>query len=200
MSSNIVYAYGTETVTVPAGESIAVYSKGTCQVFNRVGYPNVPTQDDDLGTVSNGETVFGSYSSGATIILNAGAAGAMYQVGTAPRVVGITSVSVINGAPGTLNATGALTATLILGGLVTSSTAAAVAGTLPTGAVLDASSEFAVSDCFEWSIINTGPNTFTVTAASGHTVVGLMAVATATSRRFITRKTAADTFVTYNIS
>jgi hypothetical protein len=40
----------------------------------------------------------------------------------------------------------------------------------------------------------------TVTAAAtGHTVVGNMAVAAATSGRFLTRKTAANTFVSYRI-
>lgn len=104
------------------------------------------------------------------------------------------------GAPGALNATGALTAALILGGLVTSTTAAAVTATLPTGAVMDAAVKIEIGDAIEWSAINTGSNAFTVTAAaSGHTVVGAGAVAANTSGRFLTRKTAADTFVTYRL-
>lgn len=106
-------------------------------------------------------------------------------------------------APGALNATGALTTALIRGGIVTSSTAAAVVATLDTGTVTDAAltgdNAVAVDDSWEWSVINTGPNTFTVTAATGHTLVGAGAVATATSARFLTRKTAANTFVTYRI-
>ena len=99
-----------------------------------------------------------------------------------------------------LNATGALTAAMILSGIVTSTTAAAVAGTLPTGAVLDAASEFAIGDSFDWSVIATGANAFTVTAAAtGHTVVGTAAVATVTSGAWRTRKTAAETFVSYRI-
>lgn len=102
------------------------------------------------------------------------------------------------GAPGALNATGALTAALILGGLVTSTTASAVTATLPTGAVMDAAVQIEIDDAIEWSAINTGSNAFTVTAAaSGHTVVGEGAVAAGTSGRFLTRKTAANTFVTY---
>jgi len=111
-------------------------------------------------------------------------------------------------AHGSLNATGALTSALIKGGIVLSSTAAAVAGTLPTGAVLDATftgdDALAVGEGFEWSVINTGAaNAFTVTAAaSGHTVAGagVMVVSALTSGRFFTRKTAADTFLTYRIS
>lgn len=105
------------------------------------------------------------------------------------------------GAPGALNATGALTAALILGGLVASTTASAVTATLPTGAVMDAAVQIEIGDAIEWSAINTGgTNAFTVTAAaSGHTVVGTGAVAANTSGRFLTRKTAADTFVTYRL-
>lgn len=104
------------------------------------------------------------------------------------------------GAPGALNATGALTAALILGGLVTSTTALAVTATLPTGAVMDAAVKIEIGDAIEWSAINTGSNAFTVTAAaSGHTVVGAGAVAANTSGRFLTRKTAANTFVTYRV-
>jgi hypothetical protein len=90
---------------------------------------------------------------------------------------------------------------MILSGILTSTTAAAVAGTLPTGAVLDAASEFAIGDSFDWSVIATGANAFTVTAAaSGHTIVGVGAVATVTSAIWRTRKTAADTFVSYRLS
>jgi hypothetical protein len=75
-----------------------------------------------------------------------------------------------------------------------------VVATLDTGAIMDAAGTFAVNDAFFWSAINTGSNSFTVTAAaSGHTVVGAGAVASATSGRFMTRKTAANTFVSYRI-
>jgi len=107
-----------------------------------------------------------------------------------------------------LNATGELISALIKGGIVLSSTAAAVAGTLPTGAVLDAtfagSDALLVGEGFEWSVINTGAvNAFTVTAAAtGHTVAGagVMVVLALTSARFFTRKTAAETFLTYRLS
>lgn len=199
MSSNIVYPFGTATITVPAGESIAVYTANSAVVSQVVGYPNQPSQESQLGTVSNGQTVFGSYSAGATIIIEAGAAQVLYEVGSAPVVLPLYA-SQIQAAPVAVNATGAVSATAMLGGIVTSSTAAAVAGTIPTGTVMDAASEFSVNDSFDWSVINTGPNTFTVTAATDHTIVGAAAVATATSGLFRTRKTAANTFVTYRLS
>ena len=58
----------------------------------------------------------------------------------------------------------------------------------------------AVNDSFDWSAIATGANSFTVTASTGHTIVGSGVVATVTSGRFRTRKTAANTFVTYRLA
>lgn len=199
MGSKIIYPNGSAVISVPAGESIAVFTKGSAQVIHRVGYPNVPAQDSVLGQVTNGQTVFGSYSSGATIVVNnLGDSNVLYQVGAAPVVTEIYGLK-YQPAPAAVNVTGAVSAAAILGGLVTSTTAAAVDGTIPTGAVMDLAAEFSVDDSVDWSVINTGGMTFTVTAASGHTIVGAAAVATATTGRFRTRKTAADTFVTYRI-
>ena len=196
--SNIIYKDGTKTITIPATESIAVYTRGTAVVHRIVGYPNVPSAETVVGTVTNGQTVFGAYASGATIVIEAGAGEVLYEVGVAPVVKDLYA-SQIQAAPVAVNTTGAVSATAMLGGIVTSTTAAAVAGTVPTGTVLDAAAEFAVNDSFDWSVIATGANAFTVTAAAGHTIVGTAVVATVTSGLFRTRKTAANTFVTYRI-
>ena len=197
--SQIIYPNGQATITVPSTESVAIYSKGTAKVYKLNGYPNVPSTKDLVGTVTNGQTVFGAYASGATIIVEAGASGVEYEVGAAPIVQSLYDFQV-QPDPVAVNATGAVSATAMLGGIVTSTTAAAVAGTIPTGTVMDAASEFAINDSFDWCVINTGgANAFTVTAATGHTIVGAAAVANSTSGRFRTRKTAANTFVTYRI-
>lgn len=197
--SNIIYPQGSATVTIQAAESIAVFTEGSADVFQIVGYPNLPSTQDLAGTVVNGVTVFGPYASGATIVIEAGAAGALYEVGVAP-VIAETKASQVQGAPVAVDVTGAISAAAILGGIVTSTTAAAVAGTVPTGTVMDAATEMAVGDSFDWSVIATGANAFTVTAASGHTLVGTAVVATVTSGLFRTRKTAANTFVTYRLA
>jgi hypothetical protein len=200
MSYNIVFTQGTATVTVPAAESIAVQSYSATSVFLEVGFPNFPEAQDLVGVVENTTTVFGPYASGATIVIQAGASGAAYAVGTSP-VVSDSGKYQTQSAPTALNATGTLTAAAILSGIVTSTSAAGVVATLDTGAIVEAASEFAIGDSFDWSVINTGPNTFTVTAAaSGHTIVGVGAVATVTSAAWRTRKTAADTFVSYRLS
>lgn len=195
---NTIYPNGKSVeITVPATESIAVFTKGTAVVKRIVGYPNVPNTESDLGTVNNGQTVFGSYSAGATIVIEAGASDVLYEVGVAPTVPQASFGT--QGTPVAVDVTGAVSATAMLGGIVTSTTAAAVAGTVPTGANMDLASEFAINDSFDWSVIKVGANAFTVTAAAGHTLVGDAVVATATSGLFRTRKTAADTFVTYRI-
>lgn len=197
--SNIIYPQGSASVVIPAAESIAVFTEGSASVYQIVGYPNLPATKDLAGTVVNGVTVFGPYAAGAIIDIEAGAAGALYEVGVAPVIAG-TKASQVQGDPVALNATGAVTAAAILGGIVTSTTAAAVAGTVPTGAVMEAATEMAIGDSFDWSVIATGANAFTVTAASGHTLVGTAVVATVTSGLFRTRKTAFETFVTYRLS
>lgn len=199
MSSLVVYPNGRVSVTVAATESIAVYTTGVAVVKRLLGYPNVPGTESVLGTVNNGMTVFGAYTSGATIIIEAGAARVLYQTGVAP-IVTETQNSGIQSTPGVLNATGALTAAMILSGIVTSTTAAAVAGTVPTGTVMDAASEFAIGDYIDWAVITTGANALTVTAATDHTLVGNMVVAAGKAGLFRTRKTAAATFVTYSLA
>ena len=105
------------------------------------------------------------------------------------------------GTPGTLNATGTLTAALLSTGIVTSTTAAAVAATLDTGTAMDTAlaADVAIGDCFDWAAIATGANAFTVTASTGHTIVGSGVVATGTTKQFRSKRAAAATWVTYNL-
>ncbi|MES2346261.1 MAG: hypothetical protein V4641_01700 [Pseudomonadota bacterium] len=195
----IIYRNGTAKITIPAASSIAVYTAGMATVSQILGYPNLPPSKSTLGVVNNQQTVYGPYASGATIVIDAGEAQVLYEVGVNPVVQSIYAAQ-YQPVPLTLNATGALTAAMILGGIVTSTTAAAVAGTLPTGTVMDAAASFAIGDSFDWSVLATGANAFTVTAAATHTIVGTAVVATATSGYFRTVKTAANTFVTYRMS
>jgi hypothetical protein len=196
--SNILPFSGTPNVIVPAAARIACYSDGNYSVVRLREYANAAPTEEVL-FLGRGAFTSAVFASGANIILSGGDGTPLYySVGTDAVITERNLVA--QGDPGTLNATGTLTDSLITGGLVTSTTVGAVVATLDTGAIMDAAGTFAINDAFFWSVINTGPNTFTVTAAaSGHTVVGAGAVATATSGRFMTRKTAANTFVTYRI-
>ena len=199
MSYNIVFAQGTETVAVPAGEKIAVQAYSPASVFQEVGFPNFPEANDLLSVVEETTFVSSAFTNATNVIIQAGASGAFYAVGVSP-VISDSGQYQEQGTPGVLNATGTLTAAMILSGIVTSTTGAAVTATLDTGAIVDAASEFAINDSFDWSVINTGGNAFTVAASAGHTIVGTAAVATVTSAVWRTRKTAADTFVSYRLS
>jgi hypothetical protein len=103
----------------------------------------------------------------------------------------------------TAKAAGAtLTIAELLTGIVTTSGTAAIALTLPTGTLTDGgitTPALPINGCFEWSIINTGTSAgaVTVVAGTGHTIVGAAVVAIGTSAGWLTRKTAANTFVTY---
>lgn len=91
-------------------------------------------------------------------------------------------------------------------------TGATAAYTLPTGALIDAGVTMEVDDSFDWVIINSAlaaADTITITADTGHTIVGGPIVQslhattggiTGYSAQFRTRKTAADTFVSYRIA
>ena len=195
--ANIVYPFGNATVSVAASGSLAVYTRDSAKVYQVNTSANYPASNSLLGTVTNGETVFGPFTSATTLIVEAKASHAYYETGVAPK----TGMSPSQATPTAVDATGAVSAAALLGGIVTSTTAAAVAGTIPTGTVMDAATELAIGDYFDWCVINTGAaNAFTVTAATGHTIVGNAVIAAVSSGHFRTVKTAAATFVTYHIS
>lgn len=194
--SNYLLPNHAVSFTVAASDKIATYSIGSYQITKEVGYPNVPTTTATVFSGS-GANLTAAFSAATDVTIAAGDYGLWYETGTTPSVIERTNYQ---GTPGTLNATGTLTAALILTGIVTSTTAAAVAATLDTGAAMDIAINMNVDDSFDWTAISTGGNTFTVTASSGHTLVGSGAVATLTSGRFRTRKTAADTYVTYRLA
>lgn len=117
-------------------------------------------------------------------------------------------------APPTMTTVASILAADMLAGIISATptaTGATVAYTLPTGALMDQAVDFAINDSFDWTLINSAlaaADTITVTAASGHTIVGGPIVQslhattggiTGYSAVFRTRKTAADTFVTYRV-
>lgn len=107
-----------------------------------------------------------------------------------------------------------LTIAELLTGIITATHAAGAtaAYTLPTGALTEAGVTMDVDDSFEWSLINLSAaalDTVTVTASSGHTIVGNAIVQSAhsstggvygNSATFRTRKTAVDTYVSYRVA
>lgn len=203
--SNIIAPMGKATVAVPSGESIAVFTQGEAQVSRTQGYPQYPDQTNLIGTVRNGQTVFGSYADGATIVVEStGSQPVFYEVGTAPQVQQLRLNSQVQAAPTNIADGGsmAFTAASLLGGIVTATPTAGRNVQLPTGTALDAASEFAIGDSIDWSLITLAAFALTITANTGHTIVGAAATGatTGSAARFRTRKTADNTFVTYRLS
>jgi hypothetical protein len=199
--SNRIPSNGQLILNVVAGDRIAAVSRSPFTVYQQVGLPNFPNAWAILQEVAaDTEYRSAAFAGGAVLRIDAGPADVLYAEG-----VGAVITELIGqrrqSTPGVLNATGTLTAAMITSGIVTSTTAAAVTATLNTGAIMDAALDMEIDESFDWSAIATGANAFTVTpAAAGHTVEGSGVVATGTSGAFRTRKTAADTFVTYRLA
>ena len=107
-------------------------------------------------------------------------------------------------APTAKLASATLTIAELLTQIVTTSGTVAITLTLPTGTLTDAGvtgPALPVNGCFDWAVINTGTSAGAVTlaAGTGHTLVGSATVAIGTSAGFRTRKTAANTFVSYRM-
>lgn len=203
--SNIVAVNGKATVTIPSGESIAVFTQGQAQVSRTIGFPNYPDQTTLIGTVTNGQTVFGSYASGATIVVESvGSQPVFYEVGAAPQVQQGRLNAQVQDTPTNIadGASMAFTAASLLGGIVTATPSTGRNIQLPTGALIDAASEFAIGDSFDFSLITLAAFALTITVNTNVTIVGAAATAgtSGAAARFRVRKTAADTFVVYRIA
>lgn len=83
-----VYPNGSQTIVVPASQSIAVQAIGdnAATVYQDVGYPNIPAAWRLIGTVLNTETVFGPFTPATNIRIDAGANPIYYEVGASPVV------------------------------------------------------------------------------------------------------------------
>ncbi len=107
-------------------------------------------------------------------------------------------------APTAKSATGTVTIAELLTKIFTITGTAAISLTLPTGTLSDAgilAGALPVNGSFDWSIINNGTSAAAVTilAGTGHTLVGPAVTPITTASYWRTRKTAANTFVTYRI-
>jgi hypothetical protein len=205
MNSSIVYPQATSAdISVAASDILYLKSNDDVTILEKVTDPNMPDKWNILTRVSAANALDGysssAFSSASTVRIVAGCAEVHYSVGTEPVAL-IEGFGRVQDTISTLNATGTLTCAILLSGVVTSTTTAAVTATLDTGTAMDAGSTFDADDAFDWAAINTGTaNAFTVTASSLHTIVGGAAVSASSSGLFRTRKTAANTFVTYRLA
>jgi hypothetical protein len=120
----------------------------------------------------------------------------------------------VQGAPNAQTVAATLTIANLLTGIVTGThnAGATQAYTLPTGTLVDAALQFSNDDSFDWCLINLSAaaiDTITVTAGADHTIVGNPIVQSAhastggiygNSSLWRTRKSAANTYITYRIA
>ena len=202
MSYQVIFAQGTATVAVPAGEKIAVQAFSTAQVFQEVGFPNFPEANDLLTTVDNTTYVSNAFTNATNVIIQAGASGAYYSVGVAPDISNNGNWQP-QGAPANIADGGSMAATAanVLTGIITATPTASRDIQLPTGTNLDLATEWAIGDSFDFSVITLAAYALTLTVNTDVTIVGSAATAATTgaSARFRCRKTAANTFVVYRI-
>jgi hypothetical protein len=203
MSYNVIFAQGTATVTVPAGEKIAVQAYSPASVFQEVGYPNFPESQDLLQVVENTTYVSGAFTNATSVTIQAGASGAYYSVGVAPDISNNGNWQP-QGAPANIADGGSMIATAanVLTGIVTSTLTQARNLQLPTGTNLDLATEWAIGDSFDVTFMTLGAFVMTITDNTDVTIVGSAVTANTAGSvaRFRLRKTAANTFIAYRIS
>jgi hypothetical protein len=202
MSYQVIFAQGTATVAVPAGEKIAVQAFSAANVFQEVGFPNFPDALDLLTVVENTTYVSGAFTNATNVLIQAGASGAYYSVGVSPDISNNGNWQP-QGAPANIADGGSMVATAanVLTGIITATPTASRDIQLPTGANLDLATEWAIGDSFDFSVITLAAYALTLTVNTNVTIVGSAAIAATAgaAARFRCRKTAADTFVVYRI-
>jgi len=202
MSYNVIFTQGTATVTVPAGEKIAVQAYSPASVFQEVGYPNFPESQDLLQVVENTTYVSAAFTNATSVTIQTGASGAFYAVGVSPQ---ISNNGNWQSQPAPANiADGAsmiATAADLLTSIITATPTTTRNIQLPTGANLDLATEWAVNDSFDFSVITLAAFALTLTVNTGVTIVGSAATGASSgaAARFRIRKTAEDTFIVYRI-
>lgn len=203
MSYEIIAAQGTATVTLTANQKIAVKTAGEALVYQVVGFPNYPSQNDLIQTVTDTIYTSSAFTDGATIIIEAGAYPVMYAVGTNP-VVGDDGDWQKQGGPSNIPDGGsmAMTAATILSGIVTATPTQARNVQLPTAADIIAATQIDIDESFDWSLITLAAFALTITSNTGSTTGGLTATGSTagSAARFRTRRDSATTVVTYRLA
>lgn len=191
---NIVMARSVETVAVPAGQFITVYTQDVATLTQST--TGAPTP---LGTVTQSQQTFGPFAAATSVTISSGANSALYSIGSAPAISELVG-NTIQRTPALMNTAGPISFASMASGLITSASLLGIVCTLPAGSAIEGMRDFKVDDAFDWIVIVIGAFGFTIGGATGHTVVGNATVASGTSGQFRTRKTAANTFITYRIA
>lgn len=216
----IIYPRARSGITVPAGQYVNIFTPSIATVEKNIGGPanNLPITQWVVETNGNmnqsqPEVVFGPYANGVTLRVTAFADAVYYSVSklavATPAIRPGPIMAQDQQTPIAYTAGGTALSTDLLNGMVTFNTtpsSSTATYTLPTGTLLDAALALGIGQAFRWSIINlnsTAGGSVTLAAGSGHTIVGDVLTPVAGSAngvatsKWLTRKTAANTFITY---
>ncbi len=201
------YVTDAEKAALHAAATVSAPIAVTGQALSIVNDAAATVTEVDTGALGNVDTTIPT----SKVVTTAIAAHSALRVGI--HGVNASYAIVPQGTPNA-ETTGAVTVHIadMLKGIVTGTPNAARAYTLDTGANCDAGMTINVDEAFDWVLINldtTAADIITLTASAGHTIVGSVKIPSnstttgglwgtcgATLR---TRKTAANTFVTYRI-
>ena len=176
--------------TVQANDSIGLINFIATDSANP--YPCVSIQAYAEATVSSsnspGRLVFGTTTSGTAAISEK------------LRITNNGTIAYNQPTPTSKSAAATLTVAELQTGII-EYTGAAATLTLPTGTLTEGGfAGIYTNMAFEWSVINTGSGICTIGAGTAHTIVGSDSIAIGASARFASRRTAANTFVSYRLS
>lgn len=214
-----------EAVELRGGTSTTAANAGGAAALT--GGTGGSTGNGGAATVSGGASGTGATGNGgAAILQGADASSTNGNGGNARVVAGAKSGTGVDGmvklegvqvgkqgAPTAKTVAVTLTAAELLTGMIQGTHAAGANQdyTLPTGTLLDAAVQMSAGEYFDWVLTNlsaAAADTITLAAGADHTVEGVMVVQSVhattgglygSSARFRTRKTAANTFITYRI-
>jgi hypothetical protein len=116
------------------------------------------------------------------------------------RVAGVDNILLAQGAPAEIaDGNTAITMANLLAKILTmNSSTSGRSPTVPTGTAVN--EVLAIDTAIDWSFLNIGNQTVTISVATGHTLIGSMAIPTVTKGRFRTRCSAANTAITYRLA
>jgi hypothetical protein len=141
-----------------------------------------------LSASSPGRLVFGTTTAGTTVISEK------------LRITNGGTIAYNQPTPTSKSAAATLTVAELQTGII-EYTGVAATLTLPTGTLTEGGfAGIYTNMAFQWSVINTGSGICTIGAGTAHTIVGSATIAIGASAQFASRRTAANTFVSYRLS
>lgn len=203
-----VYPNGSQEISVPAGQSIAIRTDGEAKVYYKQGPGNTAPVFYLNSSVVNEEVTLDPPAGVDTVRIDAQADEVLYNVAVSPVIV----ETLIQGTPTAATVSATLTVAEILVGIVTINEGAAGASAqqLPLATAMDTALPlFGANSSFDFSVINistVAAEDATVTTNTGWTLVGSMAiqsndaVTSKSAGQFRARRTAAGAWTLYRVS